>query len=73
VVRRRYEWTYLYYAAVEPTSGESFCSYYMPGMDGLCLEAFLEHLGEAYIDYHLVVEVGNAPSHLSKEIVHPEK
>ena len=45
VVRRAYEWTYLY-AAVDPTSGESFCLY-LPGMDGLCLEAFLEDLGEA--------------------------
>lgn len=52
-VRRRYERTY-FYAAAEPTSGESFCSY-MPGMDGRCLEAFLEHLGEAYSDYHLVL------------------
>lgn len=46
LVRRRYEWTYLY-AAVEPATGESFCSY-LPGMDGRCLETFLEHLGEAY-------------------------
>lgn len=26
---------------------------YLPGMDGLCLEAFLEYLGEAYADHHL--------------------
>lgn len=70
VVRRRYEWTYLY-AAVEPMSGESFCSY-MPGIDGRCFETFLEYLGEAYHDHHLVLVLDNAPSHLSKEIVHPE-
>lgn len=70
IVRRRYEWTYLY-AAVEPTTGESFCSY-MPGMDGRCLEGFLEHLAEAYADYHLLLVMDNAPSHLSKEIVHPQ-
>jgi transposase len=70
LVRRRYEWTYLY-AAVEPATGESFCSY-LPGMDGRCLETFLEHLGEAYRGHHLVVVLDNAPSHLSKEIAHPE-
>ena len=31
VVKRAYKWTYLY-AAVEPTSGESFCMS-LPGMD----------------------------------------
>ena len=41
-------------------------------MDGRCFEAFLEHLGEAYCDHHLVLVVDNAPSHLSKEITHPE-
>jgi transposase len=70
LVRRRYEWTYLY-AAVEPATGESFCSY-LPGMDGRCFETFLEHLGEAYRGLHLVVVLDNAPSHLSKEIAHPE-
>ncbi len=70
VVRRRYEWTYLY-AAVEPTSGESFCSY-LPGMDGRCFEAFLEHLGEAYANHHLVIVLDNAPSHRSKEIACPQ-
>lgn len=70
VVRRRYEWTYLY-AAVDPTTGESFCSY-LPSMDGHCFEAFLYHLAEAYGGHHLVVVLDNAPGHLSKEIGHPE-
>jgi transposase len=39
---------------------------------GRCLEAFLEHLGEAYSAYHLILVVDNAPSHLSQGIVHPE-
>jgi transposase len=69
VVRRRYEWTYLY-AAVEPATGESLCAY-LPGMDGRCLETFLGHLGEAYRDYHLVVVLDNAPSHLSQRIARP--
>ena len=41
-------------------------------MDGRCLETFLEHLGEAYQDHHLVLVLDNAPSHLSKRITHPE-
>jgi transposase len=70
VVRRAYEWTYLY-AAVDPTSGESF-SLYLPGMDSLCFERFLERLGEAYADHDLVVVLDGAPSHTSKEIELPE-
>jgi hypothetical protein len=42
IVRRAYKWTYLY-AAVEPTTGESFCLY-VPGMDSRCLHSFLEGL-----------------------------
>jgi len=70
VVRRAYEWTYLY-AAVDPTSGQSF-SLYLPGMDSLCFQRFLERLGEAYADYDLVVVLDGAPSHTSKEIELPE-
>jgi len=70
VVRRAYEWTYLY-AAVDPLSGESF-SLYLPGMDSLCLEAFLERLGEAYGDHRLVVVLDGAPSHTSSQITLPE-
>ncbi len=70
VVRRAYEWTYLY-AAVDPTSGESF-SLYLPGMDSLCFQTFLERLGEAYPDDDLVVVLDGAPSHTSREIELPE-
>ena len=71
VVRRAYKWTYLY-AALDPTSGESFCLY-LPGMDGLCLEAFLEHLGTAYADHHLLLVVlDGAPSHTSSQITLPK-
>jgi transposase len=70
VVRRAYEWTYLY-AAVEPTSGESFCAY-LPGMDGKCFEKFLKELSRAYSDHHLLLVLDNAPSHISGQIAHPE-
>jgi transposase len=64
-MHRAYEWTYLY-AAVDPTTGESFCIY-LPRLDGCCFEAFLECLGEAYADHRLVVVLDGAPSHTSKE------
>jgi hypothetical protein len=70
VVRRAYEWTYLY-VAVDPISGESF-SLYLPGMDGLCFQTFLERLGEAYADHHLVVVLDGAPSHISSQITLPK-
>ncbi len=41
-------------------------------MDGLCLEAFLKRLGEAYADYQLLVVLDGAPSHTSSRIVLPE-
>ena len=58
VVRRSYEWTYLY-AAVEPTTGESFCLY-LPGMDDGCLEVFLEELSKAYPENHSLVVLDGA-------------
>jgi transposase len=70
VVRRSYEWTYLY-AAVEPTTGESFCLY-LPGMDDGCLEVFLDELSRAYPDNYLLVVLDGAPSHRSEKIEHPE-
>ena len=69
-VRRAYKWTYLY-AAVEPTTGESFCMY-LPGMDGGCLEVFLDGLSKTYSDHHLLVVLDGAPSHRSEQITHPE-
>ena len=71
IVRRTYKWTYLY-AALEPTTGESFCLY-LPGMDSGCLQSFLEGLSEAYSDHHLLVVLDGAPSHRSEEIVCPER
>ena len=69
-MRRAYEWTYLY-AALEPTTGESFCLY-LPGMDSRCLEMFLEQLSEAYPEHHLLLVLDGAPSHRSMEISHPK-
>ena len=69
-MRRAYKWTYLY-AAVEPTRGESLCLY-LPGMDGECLELFLEELSKAHPDHHLLLVLDGAPSHRSGRISCPE-
>jgi len=34
-------------------------------MDSACFQAFLERLGEAYADHHLLVVLDGAPSHTS--------
>jgi len=70
VVRRSYKWTYLY-AAVDPTTGESFCLY-LPRMDDGCLEIFFEELSKSYPDQHLLVVLDGAPSHRSEQIADPE-
>jgi transposase len=70
IVSRSYKWTYLY-AAVEPTTGESFCLY-LPGMDSGCLQSFLKEISEAYPENHLLVVLDGAPSHRSEQIVCPD-
>jgi putative transposase len=69
-VRRSYKWTYLY-AAVEPTTEESFCVY-LPGMDDGCLEIFLDELSKSYPEHHLLIVLDGARSHRSEQIGHPE-
>ncbi len=69
-MRRSYKWTYLY-AAVDPTTGESFCLY-LPRMDDGCLELFLKEISKAYPKQHLLIVLDGAPSHRSEQIAHPE-
>ncbi len=69
-MKRSYKWSYLY-AAVEPTSGESFCMY-LPGMDDVCLGMFLGELSKRYPNHHLLVVFDGAPSHRSEQIAYPE-
>jgi hypothetical protein len=47
-VQDKYQWFWLY-TAVEPATGESY-SLYLPSLDGVCLQVFLEHLKAAYPD-----------------------
>ena len=69
-MRRSYKWTYLY-AALDPTTGESFCMY-LPGMDDGCLQMFFEELSKAYPNHHLIIVLDGAPSHRSEQIARPE-
>jgi transposase len=70
VVQDKYQWLWLY-AAVEPTTGESF-SLYLPRLDGLCLQLFLEHLKATYPDDFLLLVMDQASSHGSTQVVWPE-
>ncbi len=61
IIRRRYEWSWLY-AAVEPSTGEEFCVY-LGALDGVCFEAYLHHLGMRFNDDLVVLLLDNAPAH----------
>ncbi|HZY57970.1 MAG TPA: IS630 family transposase [Rubrobacteraceae bacterium] len=70
IVQHVYKWSWLY-AAVEPTTGESFCLY-LPHLDANCFEVFLEHLSRAYPEHRLVLVLDNAPAHLAGGLELPE-
>lgn len=66
IVRRKYDWTWLY-AAVEPLTGEQFCLY-LPSLDGDCFEVFLQELAQNYPDDLILLLTDNAPAHLKASI-----
>jgi len=70
MVEDRYEWTWLY-AAVEPATGESFCLY-MPNLDVLCFEAFVQKHREAYSEDKIVLVMDGAGGHRNKSVQWPE-
>jgi transposase len=70
IVQRKYKWTCLY-AAVEPSTGESFCLY-LPRVDGVCFEVFLKQLSEAYSEEHLIVVLDGGPSHTAGYVEVPK-
>jgi transposase len=70
IVRRKYEWTWLY-AAIEPATGEDFCLY-LPRLDGDCYEVFLQHLSRRYPDDLIVLITDNAPAHVKQDLLVPE-
>ncbi len=70
LLRRKYEWTWLY-AAVEPVTGEDFCLY-LPRLDGNCYEVFLQHLSQRYPEDLISLARDNAPAHIKKAVVIPD-
>jgi transposase len=69
-VEDRYEWLWLY-AAVEPSTGESFCLY-MPHLNGDCFEVFVQKLRQAYPDDEIVLVLDGAGAHRKKDLAWPE-
>ena len=67
--RHRYEWLWLY-AAVEPATGESL-TLYMPHLDGVCLQVFLEQLRQAFPEDPVLVVLDRAGSHVSGQVEWP--
>ncbi len=65
----QYEWLWLLYAAVEPETGESFCLYFLPNLDGDCFGGvFLEEFEKAYPDEEIVLVLDGAPGHRSGQV-----
>jgi transposase len=65
-----YEYSWLY-AAVEPSTGESFFLQ-MPYLDAACFELFLEELSHSAPESLNVVVLDNAPAHVARTLVVPE-
>ncbi|MBI1743085.1 IS630 family transposase, partial [Candidatus Acetothermia bacterium] len=72
VVADRYEWFWLY-AAVEPGTGKS-CFWFLPRLDGQCLEIFLHEVRTAFAPQEQVVVVlDNHRSHTSQQVQWPHQ
>ena len=69
MVRRTYAWTWLY-AAVEPATGED-CCLYLPSLDSICYELFLQHLSSCYPEDLILLVQDNAPAHQSTQLTMP--
>jgi transposase len=69
-VQDKYQWFWLY-TAVEPATGESF-SLYLPSLDSVCLQVFLEQLKAVYPDDALLLVMDRASSHRSARVVWPQ-
>jgi len=66
----QYEWLWLY-AAVEPTTGQSFCLF-LPRLDGACFELFLREWRQAFPDAPWAVVLDNSGAHTSGQVSWPE-
>ena len=59
------------YAAVEPDTGDS-CCLYLPYLDTVCLQRFIDELSQSYADDFLLLVMDQAGSHRSQTMVWPE-
>lgn len=70
MVQDKYQWFWLY-TAVAPATGDSF-SLYLPSLDSICLQVFLEHLKAAYPEDALLLVMDRASSHRSTRVAWPQ-
>jgi hypothetical protein len=66
----QYEWLWLY-AAVEPTTGHSFCLF-LPWLDGPCFEVFLREWRQAFPHDRFAVVLDNSGAHTSRQVAWPD-
>ena len=57
IVQDRYQWLWLY-AAVEPDTGAS-CCLYLPYLDTVCFQLFIDQLRRTYAEDHLLLVMGS--------------
>ena len=69
VYAEQYEWLWLY-AAVEPTTGHSFCVF-LPRLDGSCFEVVLREWRRAFPQDRFAVVLDNSGAHTSRQVAWP--
>lgn len=65
----QYEWLWLY-AAVEPSTGQSFCLF-LPRLDSTCFELFVREWRQAFPDGHVAMVLDNSGAPTSRRITWP--
>jgi transposase len=65
----QYTWLWLY-AAVEPTTGQSFCLF-LPRLDGPCFELCLREWRQAFPTQRMAVVLDNSGAHTSGHVAWP--
>ena len=62
---------YWLYAAVEPTTGESYW-WELPRLNSHCFELFLQQMSQHYANSLNIIVVDNAPAHTAKTLTLPD-
>jgi hypothetical protein len=71
VVEPLYDYYWLY-AAVEPTTGDTFW-WELPRLDADCFTVFLRQFGQHYAESLNIVLLDQAPAHVARRVETPEK